>query len=186
MRKVTDNVYLIKPGVLIKDDHDNIRYMSSSVILMHDEFPILVDTGLRSDWKTIKKGIEEAGFSVEDVKLIINTHLHPDHTGCNEMIDAPRYSTDDNPRSKISKNVWIMETPGHCYDDISVVFEDEKVVVAAGDAIPTKGNFLRWVPPRINVDRETAIRSMEAIERIADVIIPGHDEPFLLDRTRKS
>ncbi|MDY6965153.1 MAG: MBL fold metallo-hydrolase [Halobacteriota archaeon] len=189
MEKVTKNIYIIKPGELVRDDRGMILYASSSVILMDDEFPLLVDTGLSQDWEKIKTGIEEAGFSVDDIKVIINTHLHVDHIGCNNRIDAEKYA---DPReiaqtqkrdylpcpAIISDNISTIKTPGHSYGHISVVFKDGKVVVASGDAIPTKNNYIERVPPRIHVDRDEAMRSFYKIEKIADIVIPGHDEPF--------
>jgi glyoxylase-like metal-dependent hydrolase (beta-lactamase superfamily II) len=186
--KIIEGVYVIKPGKLVKDG-DIIIYMSSSVVLMDDEFPLLVDTGLKEDWERIKMGIEEVGFSIGEIKMIINTHLHIDHVGCNDMFDVNKYA---HPieierikksgylpyNTRVSRNIRIIETPGHCYGDISVVFEGETVVVAAGDAIPTKNNYIKRVPPRMHVDREMAMESFGKIERIANIIIPGHDGPI--------
>ena len=42
---------------------------------------ILVETGPNSCFKTLKKGIEEKGFSVEDIQHVFITHIHMDHAG---------------------------------------------------------------------------------------------------------
>jgi N-acyl homoserine lactone hydrolase len=74
-----------------------------SVLLMHDEGPILVDVGLNPDglsnpegaWgpraklirpemteaDDIRNRLKEVGFSVSDIRMVIVTHLHWDHTG---------------------------------------------------------------------------------------------------------
>jgi glyoxylase-like metal-dependent hydrolase (beta-lactamase superfamily II) len=77
---------------------------------------------------------------------------------------------------RISKNVRIMDTPGHCLGHIAVVYEGDETVVIAGDAIPTRDNYIKRLPPRIHIDREAAMRSFAEIEKIADIIVPGHDE----------
>jgi len=192
MEKVTENTYVIKPGELIRNDQGMILFASSSVILMVDEFPLVVDTGLKKDWGRIEAGIKDAGFSVDDIKMIINTHLHTDHIGCNSMFNVEKYADPEISNksgkkdylpcpSQISKNILMIETPGHCRGHISIVFNDGgKVVVASGDAIPTKNNYIERVPPRLHTDRAEAMRSFYKIVEIADIIVPGHDEPFFI------
>ncbi|MHC1582588.1 MAG: MBL fold metallo-hydrolase [Candidatus Syntropharchaeia archaeon] len=187
MTKMNDGIYLIKPGELIREG-DVILYASSSVVLLDDEFPILVDTGLKGDWGRIKRGIEEEGFRIRDIEMVINTHLHRDHCGCNEFFDIPKYAHEmeierlNSPhgyfpyKKEVSERIRIIETPGHSYGHISVVYRGKKTFVVAGDAIPRKNNYIQGIPPRIHVDRKKAVESMKMIGEIGDVIIPGHDE----------
>lgn len=44
---------------------------------------VLVDTGVRSDaaQAALEKGLEQLGFAVEDLTLVLLTHAHPDHFG---------------------------------------------------------------------------------------------------------
>lgn len=43
--------------------------------------PILFETGPYSTFDYLKKGIEEAGFMIEDIKHVFITHIHLDHAG---------------------------------------------------------------------------------------------------------
>jgi glyoxylase-like metal-dependent hydrolase (beta-lactamase superfamily II) len=52
------------------------------------------------------------------------------------------------------------------------------IIVIAGDALPTFGNFQKNVPPAIHVDLNLAISSMEKLIQLADIVVPGHDYPF--------
>ncbi len=52
------------------------------------------------------------------------------------------------------------------------------VIVIAGDALPTIGNFLKMVPPALHTDRNLASASLKKIIEIADIVVPGHDYPF--------
>jgi glyoxylase-like metal-dependent hydrolase (beta-lactamase superfamily II) len=52
------------------------------------------------------------------------------------------------------------------------------IIVIAGDALPTFGNFQKKVPPALHVDRDQAVASMQRIVALADFVIPGHDFPF--------
>jgi glyoxylase-like metal-dependent hydrolase (beta-lactamase superfamily II) len=79
-----------------------------------------------------------------------------------------------------------METPGHTLESISVVCDSSKRIVMAGDALPLMGNYLKWVPPRLHVDRGLAMKSMARIVEVADLVVPGHDSPFLVGGRRRT
>lgn len=46
-----------------------------------DEGPILVESGPHSTLPMLKKGVELAGYQLEDVKHVFLTHIHLDHAG---------------------------------------------------------------------------------------------------------
>ncbi|MCS7143965.1 MAG: MBL fold metallo-hydrolase [Archaeoglobaceae archaeon] len=186
--KIADDFYLLKPGKVVFDDSGAILYASSSVSLILDEPRIVVDTGLPIDEETITQALTELGLKPSEIEIVINTHLHPDHCGGNELFKAKIYV---HPLeilrtgakylpfpSKISERVKIIETPGHIDGHISVVFD--RSIVVAGDAIPTKDNYLKRVIPRFHTDAKKARESMEKIIEIAKIIIPGHDGPIYL------
>ncbi|MCW7076671.1 MAG: MBL fold metallo-hydrolase [Candidatus Syntrophoarchaeum sp.] len=188
MEPVCDGLYIVKPGKVIYDEV-SILYASSAVVLIDDESVLLIDTGLSEDWDQIRQGIDACGFKVDDIDFIINTHLHADHVGCNDRFDVRKYAhpkeiergefTDGvfpytNP---ITDKIEIIETPGHTWGHISVVYRSsEKTVVIAGDAIPTRNNYYERVIPRIHVDADIAMESFLKVEELADIIIPGHDD----------
>lgn len=188
--KLVEGLYLLKEGKVIRSN-DAILYASSASVLILDEFPIIVDTAMPEDMRVIQWSLMDAGIRKDEVKMVINTHLHGDHIGCNSMFKADKYAHAKeiaregikgikplDLNSAISPRVKLIETPGHTEGHISVIFESSEVVVIAGDAIPTYDNYLKRVPPRINIDEELAMHSFEKIEKIADLIIPGHDRPF--------
>jgi glycerophosphoryl diester phosphodiesterase len=47
---------------------------------------ILIDTGYPGDGEALKESIEALGFSVNDVKIIIHSHGHRDHSGASSEI----------------------------------------------------------------------------------------------------
>jgi len=65
---------------------------------------------------------------------------------------------------------------------MSVFVESDRKYAIVGDAIPTFENVRRWVPPGIVSDADDALRSMKKIVAYADVVVPGHDTPFEVDR----
>jgi glyoxylase-like metal-dependent hydrolase (beta-lactamase superfamily II) len=72
-------------------------------------------------------------------------------------------------------------TPGHTSSHHSLRFQWEgRAVVAAGDAVATR-DFWRERRSYYNaVDPEQAARTMDALASTASVIIPGHDNYFLV------
>lgn len=183
--KITDEFYLLKPGKVIFDDSGAILYASSSVSLILDKLYVVVDTGLPTDQGLITDALKELGLKPSEIDIVVNTHLHPDHCGCNEIFNAKIYAhpleilrTGANylpcPQ-RISERVRIIETPGHIDGHISVVFDH---IVVAGDAIPTRDNYLKMVIPRFHTNAEKAKESMQRIIDLAKIIIPGHDQPI--------
>lgn len=129
------------------------------------------------------------GVSVDSIKHLINTHLHIDHFGCNHMFGSARiyaHALESPPLGTIKiKNsmtvlpgVEVIPTPGHTLGSVTVLIDGEKRYAVCGDAIPTRENYQKHVPPFINVNPTLAMKSMDAIASYADVIVPGHDAPF--------
>ena len=105
-------MYLLSGGILNADRSillagtdigQKIKAPVISLLLIHEQGPVLVDTGLNPEGLTnpegawgaraklikpeltelddIRNRLKEAGLRVEDVKMVILTHLHWDHTG---------------------------------------------------------------------------------------------------------
>jgi glyoxylase-like metal-dependent hydrolase (beta-lactamase superfamily II) len=83
------------------DDRNRIPMGMRCLLVEHDDGLVLIDTGLGNKESAkfhdiygvdnsglagrtaLEQGIADAGFSVADVSLVINTHLHFDHAGGN-------------------------------------------------------------------------------------------------------
>jgi metallo-beta-lactamase class B len=63
----------------------NIYYVGamgvSSFLITTPEGHVLLDTGLPATAPQIVSGVEQLGFKVSDIKLILSSHAHFDHTG---------------------------------------------------------------------------------------------------------
>jgi N-acyl homoserine lactone hydrolase len=175
---VFPRVYPLKPGSILKDDSGTILDARSSVTLISTGTRrIIVDTGLVGEEEIILKRLADRGLKPEDIDSVINTHAHLDHIGNNFLFTMAKVLS-PKEGDQIAPGVKIIETPGHSMDSISVVVRSQKVVVLAGDALPTFSNYLKGIPPAHHVDRGLACRSMSRILKIADVVIPGHGCPF--------
>lgn len=53
----------------------------ASFLIESSEGPILIETGPHSTFNHLKKGVEAAGYKIEDVQNVLLTHIHLDHAG---------------------------------------------------------------------------------------------------------
>jgi N-acyl homoserine lactone hydrolase len=176
-------VLLLKPGSILRDESGRVLDARSSVtLIVSGSTNIIVDTGLAGEEGPILCALAELGHEPEEIDVIINTHSHHDHCGNNHLFPSAEVLTPSEGEI-IAPGVTAMETPGHTMDSISLattfVQRDKKMrIVVAGDALPTLGNFQKNIPPVLHVDRDLAVSSIERIIRAADMVIPGHDNPF--------
>lgn len=172
------DVFLIKPGSILRDESGRILDARSSVTLtISKERKIVVDTGQTGEGEQILNALARLGLRSEQIDTLVNTHAHPDHCGNNYLFpQAAIISPKDG--EVIAPGVRAIETPGHTMDSISIVVEGLETIVIAGDAMPTFGNFQKNVPPFMHVDRDLAVSSMARIINLADIVVPGHDLPF--------
>ena len=174
---------IVREGSMISD-------ASSSVTLIRAESKnLLVDTGSPRVREKLVAALKAEKLNPGDIDIVINTHLHLDHCGCNDMFVNARFIAHVFESPPIHYNrisgdatlfpgVAIHQTPGHSPGSISVFVTAERKYAVCGDALPTKGNFEQHVPPFINTDSKLALKSMDFIVSWADVVIPGHDAQF--------
>ena len=192
-------VFLLKSGSIERDQAGNILDARSSVTLIKTERGwIIVDTGQVGDEEEILKALADLGLEKSDIDIIVNTHSHPDHCANNRLFSRAKtiYPKDGE---LIAPGVRALATPGHSPDSISVLVDAAihpprgdgtapatRIVVIAGDALPTLGNFQKRVPPAVHYDRALAVASMNKIIEMADIVIPGHDCPFSVREEMKN
>jgi len=181
-------VFLVKPGSIERDEYGRILDARSSVtLIIRGQHMIIVDSGLYGEEELIRRELAKLGIEPEEIKSIVNTHSDADHCGNNHLFSHAKILI-AKEGEVIAPGVWIMATPGHSIDSISVVVETDtatsqlKTIVISGDALPTFGNFIKNVPPALHVDRDLAIASMQRIIAISDIVVPGHDFPFSIRR----
>jgi len=174
-------------GSLVLDE----TWSTSTLIRTDDGHNIVVDTSRSYMKPAIKTSLKQIGkVFPEDVDILVLTHAHEDHIGNNEMFKNAKIYIHkdeefDDPKAikidketVIAKGVRIVPTPGHSAGSVSVFVDADRHYAVVGDAAPLKDNFTQRIVPKLNVDPEAAMRSIEKIAAYADVIIPGHDQPF--------
>ena len=138
-------------------DEGKLR-ICSTVTLIKSDKNILVDTGSFLDKDKLIEGLKKEGLTVEEIDIVILTHLHLDHLINIYLFKNAKIFCKFNGKSsgqfhipseeclkrteiedniKIAKDVEFLLTPGHTPDSISVVVNTNKgKVVIAGDAFP--------------------------------------------------
>ncbi|MEW5748014.1 MAG: MBL fold metallo-hydrolase [Candidatus Thermoplasmatota archaeon] len=176
-------------GWLVREGGEVVDASSTVALLLTDIGPVLIDTGSRARAPDLAAALSRSGVGPGDVRHVVNTHLHTDHCGCNDMFpDAVfhAHALEDPPagcrrvarEEQVAGGVRLVPTPGHTRGSVSVFVEADRRYAVCGDALPTKANYESNAPPAVHFDRALALRSMEAVLAWADTVVPGHDRPF--------
>ena len=191
-----NQVVLVVEGWLTRDGMRCLEAHSTSTLILSPDANILVDTSSRGSRSELLDGLERAKVPPSQIDIVVLTHMHNDHVGNLDLFPGARKLARSEERlvegiepvtedMELVPGVSLMHTPGHTEGSMSVVARTPGYVyVMAGDAIPTRGNHERWLPPGICIDPDLARSSMERICRAGDIIVPGHGEPFPARRER--
>lgn len=137
----------MKPFRVIGNVYFVGTYQASSHLIDTGEGLILIDTGYSETLYLLIHSIYQLGFAPADIKYIINTHWHDDHTGGTAALaDLSGAKTvigrEDQEKAKVyfqpditvkhgdhlrlgNTDVLFLETPGHTKGTVSVFFETE-------------------------------------------------------------
>jgi glyoxylase-like metal-dependent hydrolase (beta-lactamase superfamily II) len=168
--------------------------VASSVSLVTDgEAVIVVDPGMVESRAAILQPLAALGLTPEDVTHVVITHHHPDHAmnaalfANAELVDAwARYRGDqwldhDGDGHRVSQNTWIISSPGHTQEDLTFMADTDAGVVACTHA---------WWHTDRTPEIDPGAEDTQALEvsrrRIlaeADIVVPGHGEPFPTGRS---
>ena len=188
-------VVIVREGFITREGPE-IKDASSSVSLVESGGQrLIVDTGSPRDCTALRSSLGDMGVPIDSIKHLVNTHLHIDHVGCNHLfrnavtyahaLESPPIGTVKVTESlAVLPGVTIIPTPGHSYGSITVLVDGTKRYAICGDAIPTRENYQKHVPPFINVDPILALESMDAIASYAEIIVPGHGAQFEVIRKK--
>ncbi len=180
---------VICEGHIVREGDRVVDASSTVTLVTSRERLIVVDTGSPFRLDVLRRGLADALVAPADVDVVVNTHLHADHCGGNDIFTRasklshrlerpPIGSGHVDEGHELADGVRVACTPGHTAGSISVLVESRNRYAVCGDAIPTKANYEARAPPAVHVDRGLAVQSMDRIIEWADVIIPGHGAPF--------
>lgn len=163
---------------------------STVTLIMDKGKNILVDTGNPKDKDKILKALRKHNLKPRDIAIIINTHFHPDHMGCNYLFNESRFLTygvsfwdDIFDRSKkmqrIFDDVKIIPTSGHSEESISVLVKTNKGIVAiTGDLFWMEKDAKIKLLEEDCSNKKLFYKNRQKILKMADWIVPGHGKMF--------
>jgi len=180
--------------VLYDGELSSERKASSVTLIETDRHYVLVDTSSKDVRDIIVARLNELGLKPKDIDVVINTHAHPGHVGNNDLFKNAKIYASPNERVEkckghliyldrcdcfefnpvcefVDEEIRVINTPGHTWGSISVVYGD---YVVAGDAVPLKKNVLEGVVPE-SVDDIAARSSLKRIKMLNKNIVTGHD-----------
>lgn len=163
--------------------------VGSSVVLVRDGDALIVcDPGMVARRSLITEPLATLGVQPQDVTDVFISHHHPDHT-INIALFPNAQVTDfwaiyrddlwidhEGDGHLISPNTELWLTPGHTEEDATLIVRADDGVYAMthlwwrADRTPDV-DPLAW-------DQESIRHSRERVLAAADVVIPGHGEPF--------
>ncbi|NXS28848.1 MBLC1 protein, partial [Pomatostomus ruficeps] len=160
---------------------------------------VLVDTGgpwLRPHLPAL---LESHGVTAEDVTHVVVTHGHSDHVGNVNLFPAatllvgfdlsrgeglylPHGLAQGVPLVLHPGHLEVTPTPGHTRAHVSLVASGTELgtVAVAGDAFERREDEEEW--RALSEEPEEQRRSRRRLVALADVIVPGHGEPFRVCR----
>jgi glyoxylase-like metal-dependent hydrolase (beta-lactamase superfamily II) len=134
-------------GVCVPDELNRIKLTCNCIYIDTGKTKVLVETGMGEKWsvkETAMYGINRerpfanslkgiAGCEVDDIDLVINTHLHFDHAGGNTVVDgglaAPQFP---NARYLVSKAEFAAASSPHERDRASYLSENWQPLIDSG------------------------------------------------------
>lgn len=145
------------------------------------------------------------GIGPDDIDFVFLTHRHGDHWAGLEVFESARrlmaerelelwreeeagresaISGSFHPAEKLlPRGIELIPSPGHTPGHASLRLEAGGLrVVIAGDAVMTREFFEADEPFHNAVNMEQAVESIRLVRREADIIVPGHDNCFLVSR----
>lgn len=183
------SVHVLHAGYI----RDGGTRVGSSVTLVRDgDATIVVDPGLVPTRAAILDPLARHGIAPEAVTHVFLSHHHPDHTinvalfPNAEIVDFwARYRDDlwldhggDGWAMTEHTQLWL--TPGHSEEDATLVVDADDGIYAMthlwwrSDRTPAEDPYCP--------DQAVLDRNRERVLAAADIIIPGHGEPFRTDR----
>ncbi|CAG9536818.1 unnamed protein product [Cercopithifilaria johnstoni] len=200
-------IYIIREGSIVQNNVNDYEFVSSITLIIDGGKKILVDTGLSTDingrtW--MMQRLSELGAPPPSINYVITTHGHPDHSGnTNHFPDAFHFSgrfmhvggqsnflrifEDDVER--LTKNVYLLKTPGHTFDDISVLINNTNffgTVIVSGDIFIRKEDMkYSTIWKQLAANETQQEESRKRLLCLADCIIPGHGPLFRITNNMK-
>ena len=140
-------------------------YNCTYIIQSSDEF-FLIDTGLKSNGSDVKKAFKTLGFKIENIKAILLTHWHNDHTAGTSQVKQ---------WSNCQTLVHALEQPYFEKKQSNPFRRLADLIPERGALILFKGLIGDTVPKKVKID-QTVSDGEVLFERFEVIETPGHTD----------
>jgi len=177
-------VDVLLPGSLTATDGGVV----STCSLVRDEGrQIIVDPGMARSQRDILDPLEALGVAPADVTEVVLSHHHPDHTINVALFPnaavhdhwaiyrGADWEDSDAEGRALTASVGLIRVPGHSNEDIALVAGTPDGLVVFTHLWCTA---TYPVDDEVSPDLDALRKSRARVLAIADVIVPGHGEPF--------
>jgi len=166
-------------------------------VISGKNFHVLVDPSI-ADENLMKTELDRrTGLKPDDIDLVFITHQHGDHYAGLKHFQKSKWVAGNETASILNKTgnfakqiepagtnlfgtIEVISTPGHTTDHHGLRFDYKGFsIVIAGDAIATKDFYDERRPYYNALDIAESKRTMEKINSLANIIVPGHDNFFV-------
>lgn len=179
--------------------------LCTTTLIETEEKRILVDPGCDEPDALAGMLDRRSGLKPDDIDMVFLTHFDVDHWAGIVLFPKALWlmskteirwwntkdTLDDKARNILAGFVPVEEHPvegieamptyGHSHGHTSLVFETrEGMVIVAGDAVLSFEHFDDREPAEDCEDEKAAKRAIDQIAKRADLIIPGHDNYFVV------
>lgn len=193
-----NQVIVLQAGYSYDDENDtNVMHANCSCTLIRcrDGTNIIVDTMTAWDGELMKSLLAAHELKVEDINVVVCTHGHSDHTGCNHLFLQARMHIVGSCASNrdayfehsgaLDSNgeVLIEKTPGHTMSCISVIVHNSQLggtVGVCGDLFERREDVddeQIWKTAG-SEDEKRQTEERHRMSQLCSHIVPGHGPMF--------
>ena len=173
--------------------------LCTCTLVVGEGFALLVDPSVKDPAEMARELDRRTGRKPESITHCFITHEHGDHwPGLANFLQAkwwaaPAVAEALNRTARLVKQIEgvqgrvldaidIVATPGHTASHHALRFDcDARSIATAGDAVATYDFFRDRRGFYNSVDFNEAAGSMDKLASLADIVVPGHDNYFLVD-----
>lgn len=183
-----------------REDQAYRSAICTCTLVRSDTFCLLVDPSLKEEQLMEAELFRRTGLHLADVDTVFITHAHGDHHYGLKHFPQARWLAAAPVAALLNQTgaytkmvetaatpllgaIDIIHTPGHTQHHYSLRFDWDGVsVVIAADAAVTRDFWQERRGYFNSEDFAAATQSIEHLATIADIIVPGHDNFFLVKR----
>lgn len=157
-----------------------------TITLVKDgKIAIVVDPGVLENQNLLIRTLKKEKISLKQITAVFLTHSHIDHfrnigmfpdAEVIEYFGSWKNNISEDRKNQITKDIKIIETPGHNYTSLSLLVNTEMGKVAVCGDVFWKENFPKKDPYADNPKKLQ--ESRKKLLKIADYIVPGHAGMF--------